>query len=255
MKGPKEEITEEELNRHIVCPFDENFPKDLYAEIFSFLPFEDLMRVALVSKQWWNAAEKICSWDIVFVSDVTGSMSCWNEIVRCVGNVIQEYANKRIRFGFVGYTDHDGDSSLTVSKPLSFKPQEVISFIQKVIPKGGGDYPEAVMDGLNEAANMPWRNSARKIIVHFCDAPPHGSQFGGGGDAHPNGCPCGLNEHAILTDIKKKKIKLAILNVTSEEALAPMFNIFKQIMPDIICTKASKQDLKEQLDRIIEKVV
>lgn len=94
-----------------------------------------------------------------------------------------------------------------------------------------------------------------QIIIHFCDAPPHGSQFGGGGDAHPNGCPCGLNEHTILSEIKKKNIKLAILNVTSEEALAPMFSIFKQIMPDLISAKATKQDLQEQLLKIIEKEV
>jgi len=238
-----------------ICPFAPSFPKDLYMEIFSFLPFEDLLKAAQVSKIWSTTADRIASWDIVFVCDITGSMSCWNEIVRCVSSIMETYSHKRIRYGFVGYTDHDGDSSLTVSKPLSFRPSEVASFIQKLVPKGGGDYPEAVMDGLNEGLKMPWRNGAKKIIVLFCDAPPHGSQFGGGGDAHPNGCPCGLTERIILDEMKQKKINFTILNVTSEEALAPMLSIFKQIMPELSTAKATKNDLMDRLTHVMDSVL
>ena len=38
---------------------------------------------------------------------------------------------------------------------------------------GGGDYPEAVTDGLYELVRLQWRASAAKTAVLVADAPPH----------------------------------------------------------------------------------
>ena len=60
---------------------------------------------------------------------------------------------------------------------------------------GGGDPPEAVLDGMDAAADLNWSkdNETKKYIFHIFDAPPHGKEFKGTGDRYPNGCPCGKN--------------------------------------------------------------
>lgn len=63
----------------------------------------------------------------------------------------------------------------------------------------------------------------------FCDAPPHGTKFGGGGDAFPNGCPCGLTEDEVLGRVAESGIHLSIINITSQQALAPMIEIFQKV--------------------------
>jgi hypothetical protein len=52
--------------------------------------------------------------------------------------------------------------------------------------EGGGDLPEAVADGLDEALKLSWREVSTKIVVLISDAPPHGLTPG---DSFPNGCP------------------------------------------------------------------
>jgi hypothetical protein len=53
---------------------------------------------------------------------------------------------------------------------------EIISFIKTVVADGGGDGPEAVLDGLAIAAtDTHWDDSKNKLIIHIYDAPPHGS--------------------------------------------------------------------------------
>jgi hypothetical protein len=166
---------------------------------------------------------------------------------------MEDTAFKKCRFGFVGYTDHDGDAALTVCKRLTTQRSRISAFIQKLIPKGGGDYPEAVLDGLHEAVLMPWRGGCtKKLIILLCDAPPHGLQYGGGGDAHPEGCPCGLTETKVLGEIKRQNIQLAVVNITSEEALAPMIRIFHQLLPQMIASRANKHDMMEQLETLLK---
>ncbi len=41
---------------------------------------------------------------------------------------------------------------------------------------GGGDPPEAVLDGMQKAANLNWLtgDNSLRYIIHLFDAPPHG---------------------------------------------------------------------------------
>ncbi|PKY58801.1 hypothetical protein RhiirA4_513533 [Rhizophagus irregularis] len=45
--------------------------------------------------------------------------------------------------------------------------------LQSVLPYGGGDTPEDVLGGLNEAiTKMNWKNGTR-VLLHIGDSPPH----------------------------------------------------------------------------------
>ena len=58
---------------------------------------------------------------------------------------------------------------------------------------GGGDPPEAVLDGMYSICDLNWSidKATLKYVFHIFDAPPHGriySEFNG--DRFPDGCPC-----------------------------------------------------------------
>ncbi|KAI6647914.1 Von willebrand factor type A domain protein [Oopsacas minuta] len=67
--------------------------------------------------------------------------------------------------------------SLSDNKKFTTQHRSVQQFLENVKPEGGGDYPEAVLDGLaNAATKCDWelKPGVRNVIIHIYDAPPHG---------------------------------------------------------------------------------
>ena len=81
-----------------------------------------------------------------------------------------------LRFGFVAYRDHPPQDDTYVTKTQDLADEEtIIKFISSLSAKGGGDGPEAVMDGLYDSIyKMSWNKDSLKYIFHIADAPPHG---------------------------------------------------------------------------------
>ncbi len=83
-------------------------------------------------------------------------------------------SNVDIKFGFVAYRDHPPEDSTYVTKMINLDEYEkVILFVNSLNALGGGDVPEAVMDGLFESSfNISWRKKSIRYIIHIGDAPP-----------------------------------------------------------------------------------
>ena len=134
------------------------------------------------------------NFDIAFVIDATGSMGDELEYLKAeLKDVIQEskLRNKHVnlRLSSVVYRD-SSDAYLTKFDGFTSNIDQSISFIQKQSAAGGGDYPEAVHAGLQEALMMDWSQSAvGRIIFMLLDAPPH-------------------KEHEIL-ELYKEQVRLA----------------------------------------------
>ena len=63
---------------------------------------------------------------------------------------------------------------VTRSHPLSHGTISLNNFLRQINAEGGGDYQEAIDEGLRVAIQeMKWRPKAKKIIVLMGDAPPH----------------------------------------------------------------------------------
>jgi hypothetical protein len=114
--------------------------------------------------------------DIVFVFDSTSSMA---EVLRQVKykieNLIEVFKQlvPTARVGLVTYRDTD-QAFVTRSHPLSHGTVSLNNFLRQIYAEGGGDYEEAVDEGLRVAIEqMKWRPKAKKIIVLMGDAPPH----------------------------------------------------------------------------------
>lgn len=120
---------------------------------------------------------------ICFVIDGTGSMSREIERARIsVGQFIKKYKERggEAEFKVVIYRDHCDDNLIeTFPQKEKFTSQHktIEQFLENVEATGGGDNPEAVLDGLATAATKcEWENKLgrRNLIIHIYDAPPHG---------------------------------------------------------------------------------
>ena len=118
--------------------------------------------------------------DVVFVFDSTGSMgriiSETKVRIRQLMGVVS-YVVKDARLGLVTYRDlREFDQAefeyVTRPKALTQDVKGLQAWLDTVEPRGGGDNPEAVLDGLEAAMRLNWNTGAKKVIILFGDAPP-----------------------------------------------------------------------------------
>jgi len=117
--------------------------------------------------------------DIVFALDTTGSMG---GLIEGAKAKIWEIARKaqegkpapELRIGLVAYRDN-GDSYVTQVFPLSADLDAVYAKLTSFSAGGGGDGPEHVLKGLDDAISAQWSTdpNAVKLVYLVGDAPPH----------------------------------------------------------------------------------
>lgn len=119
--------------------------------------------------------------EIGFMVDATGSMGdeikfLQRELIDVVSRIKKERPCSEVYTGSVFYKDH-GDDYLTRIQPMTSNPVNTIDFISYQYASGGGDFPEAVEDGLEAAIReLNWSDEAgTKILFMLLDAPPHQS--------------------------------------------------------------------------------
>ncbi|HTE06879.1 MAG TPA: vWA domain-containing protein, partial [Planctomycetota bacterium] len=114
--------------------------------------------------------------DLVFVVDATASMGKFiaqaratiDEIIADVSAVVPD-----LRLGVVAYRDRPSDA-VTQSVALTDDRYRIHNFLADLDAVGGGDFEEAVEEGLRVAIEeQPWRPGARRVLVLVGDAPPH----------------------------------------------------------------------------------
>jgi hypothetical protein len=128
--------------------------------------------------------------DVVFVFDTTESMAGVikevKEKIKLMMRILAELV-PGFRVGVVAYRDYAA-AYVTNPLPLTNDLPKVYDYIEKttvgmgyktVEEQGREDieWSEAVYSGLNEAINLNWRPSAKKVIVLIGDAPPHSKEM------------------------------------------------------------------------------
>lgn len=115
--------------------------------------------------------------DVVFVLDVTGSMSGeLREAKERVGQLAEALrrarAGERVRLGVVAFRDRK-DAYLTKVSGLSEDVATTERFLSGLGAGGGGDYAEDVLGALAVAIRgMDWSQAERRVFL-IGDAPPH----------------------------------------------------------------------------------
>ncbi len=115
--------------------------------------------------------------EIVFVFDSTGSMS--RTILDTKNSISQMLSVLRAlvpdaRISLVTFRDRGNrEEYLVRAVPLGPDFWRASNFVQFVRAEGGGDRPEDVRAGLNEAFQQKWKDGARRVVILAGDAPPH----------------------------------------------------------------------------------
>lgn len=116
--------------------------------------------------------------DVQLVVDATGSMGdemeyLKNELNDVVRQAQGQLPNTTFRMGSVFYRDK-GDDYVTRLFPFTNDLTSLVAFIGQQKADGGGDFPEAVDEGLEAGLNQSWSTNARtRILFLVLDAPPH----------------------------------------------------------------------------------
>ena len=114
--------------------------------------------------------------DVVFVIDATYSMDFVIDAVKQqLANLVETIRRlvPNARVGLVLYKDK-GEEFVVRKSDLTFHLDKLRSFIGNIQAGGGGDYEEAVMDGLKTATQqINWRKYAHRVIVLVPSSPAH----------------------------------------------------------------------------------
>jgi hypothetical protein len=124
--------------------------------------------------------EKAKTIDIVICMDTTGSMK--NDIAAMRKDLVpmlgQTLTGSTYRIGMLLFKDYINSEYLTRAIPYTADLNQVQHTLNGITVNGGGDIPEAVYEGLYDAAvKFNWGAEARLIIL-IGDAPPHLRQRG-----------------------------------------------------------------------------
>jgi hypothetical protein len=172
--------------------------------------------------------------DICFCCDTTGSMGGYLSASKdAIKAICDSVTSCNVLFGFVAYRDHPPEDTSYVTQTFDLTNYSgIMSFVNSLSAGGGGDFPEAVMDGLFDSINkMSWRENSNRYIFHILDAPPHGTKYYSGATRWPSGCPCGITIEMIGRKLKDNKIKYKLLKIGSD--LNIMESIFRSQIPDM----------------------
>ena len=176
--------------------------------------------------------KRVCSIDLLFLIDTTGSMAPYIESAKAqVRSVLDDISSKflhqaEVRIAVVGYKDHFDRPNVQF---LDFTPhvETVRSFLNTLQARGGGDAPEDVLGGLQQALKATWEHQTR-VLMHIADSPPHGRTLHPLPDSHdhfpnPGSEPHGLTYRPLLKqmiDLRINYFLLRIIHYTDRMACA-----------------------------------
>jgi hypothetical protein len=198
--------------------------------------------------------------DVCFVIDTTGSMEPYfgkvKQTITCIikdNQVLMKKSGKStsdFRFAIVDYRDHPPEADY-IFHTCDFTSDTLAStYVMNLKSGSGGDFPEAVLDGLDAACTLKWRDNADHLLFHILDAPPHGKMYHTQKDDHwPDGCPSGKTAQGVLQIMKQKNITYHVLRCSNH--LNMMITEFKKY----IDVKTFTFDDKITFENVIAKQV
>ena len=143
----------------------------------------------------------------------------------------------------IGYEDKDN-----VIEVMQNLTADIDHFIEKLLLikcSGGGDEPEAVVDGLNAAVNfINWRENSVKIIYHFLDSPGHGREISAcSEDKFELFCPCKMKFEDILLQIRNNDIAYKVVKLS--DSIDQMLQFFMGVTDfDVIIPEIEAEENK-----------
>ena len=243
---PFHPLNKEQVEKHLSYEQNEDILENEY------VPESDPEPIVIFDSELVSV-EELKAVDLVFLLDTTASMNCYLKgIKRVIRKIIWDIEKCLSQFffdeidvlkvGIVTYKDHEDEkkSYLTnIDIDLTDNIKEVINKINQLKCEGGGDEPEAVLDGLNVAINdINWRDESVKFIYHILDAPCHGKKYNNIESDRLEECPNNIDLENLLIEIRNKDIKYSVIKL-NESANIMLEEFQKFINLEILSPKVS----------------
>jgi hypothetical protein len=177
--------------------------------------------------------------DVCILMDCTGSMASWIEQAKTkvsdiTRRVVELNGHKtKVRVAFVGYRDI-GDEGQPAGRfeiqPFVESAAQVEAFVSRVQATGGDDAPEDIAGALAKAKDLDWFADAR-LIIHFGDAPCHGTKYHNFHDNYPQGDPTGLVPEVLLKELEQMNVQYFFGKINS--STDKMLSIFQRTCDEI----------------------
>lgn len=112
--------------------------------------------------------------EIMFIVDTTGSMGDEMTFLQSEFSAItQAVGTDNIKYAVNFYRD-EGDDYVVKTNPFTSNVSDLQALLNKEWADGGGDFPEAVAEALDESiVKAEWSEESVKIAFLIFDAPPH----------------------------------------------------------------------------------
>jgi Mg-chelatase subunit ChlD len=144
---------------------------------------EGEMRAAMKEKEIRSVIRQVVlaeSVDLAFILDATGSMGAYIDGVKSniraiVKQIMHTNGNLTLRMGVVAYRDIKDKKRFEVLDFVT-SVDEFETFVGSLEADGGGDTPEDIAGGLQQANKLSWSNPTRVAFL-IADAPCHGRDY------------------------------------------------------------------------------
>ena len=229
-------LNKEQVEKHLSLEMDEDVFENAYE------PESDPVPIVIFDSEL-DSIEELKAVDLVFLLDTTGSMNPYmNGIKRVMRKIIWDIEKCLSQYIFdevdilkvalVTYKDH-GDETKYYLTQVNFdfteNLKEAVKNIMAVVCCGGGDVPEAVLDGLNVAVNeLSWREESVKFIYHILDAPCHGKKYNNNVQDKLEKCPNEIDIEQIMEEMRNKDIKYSVIKL--DDCVDAMLENFQQMI-------------------------
>lgn len=174
-------------------------------------------------------------YQVAFVIDTTGSMAAYLEASKAaIRSLVEKFtaisSSTVLEFGVVDYKDHPNQGSAYVTKVQQFTDSRtVLNHISTLTAVGGGDGPEAVLDGIDDAINkLSWKSDFIKYMFHIADYYPHGPRYERSDPTLKDSCPCGKTLENVSKALNDKEIKYYMYKTSAYAD--PMDTVFRQFI-------------------------
>jgi len=195
--------------------------------------------------------------DLLFIVDVTGSMGAFIEQARqkmqtmltslCFASDVPI----DLKVGLSLYRDHPSQDTSFVTVIFDLNNVETISdTISKITVDGGGDIPEAVIDGIIDGINgMSWRENSRRIAFLIGDAPAHGMM------EYDDCCLCGKTWGDAVSVAQDKSVVIYAIDLVKNKYTSSCFKTIANFTGGILiedndAMTAIVATLKSEIDNI-----
>lgn len=200
-----------------------------------------------------GALAEISALDLAFIVDTTGSMGsliadAQRQMIAIMDELLRA-GDVDMRLGVVEYRDHPPQDKM-VYRVHGFTDdlERARETLNELRADGGGDAPEAVLDGVWAACHeLAWRAHARRIAVLVGDAPPHGT--GARDDSFADGCPCGQTIASVTAAAEVERI--ALYAIALQPGLAPSFGALSQYTGGEFFEMGQQETALERLKAIL----